>query len=193
MERQRSTPKTGDLDVLFTWARDMSMCYWTAVAMFWHLSINKNMEVDHQSSKQITSMPKGAILHEVVVVQPTRPRTMPLASHNDHKNETLVCLLVFYFYAWLTYFYSYETSLSQPFGSPELCFQSYPSEKVWTGLWTTPTYKSHGLPHTFFFSVSQRKKLFGNTWVAWPLSVTYYACQHKSLNAKLTDLLNISW
>ena len=44
--------KTRDLDELWTWARDMATWYWSADTLFWQVSIDHNMDVQHQRNTQ---------------------------------------------------------------------------------------------------------------------------------------------
>ena len=81
--------KTLHLDGLLTRARDMVTWYWSADTLFWQVSVDHNMDVQHQRSTNqgfmslcqpvIWSM--AAMLRDSVVVVVVRicPRAIPLA------------------------------------------------------------------------------------------------------------------
>ena len=41
--------KNGELDEFYTWAHDMVMWYWSAETLFWQLSIDPEMDLQHDS------------------------------------------------------------------------------------------------------------------------------------------------
>ena len=51
--------KKCDLDELWTWARNMSLWYWSAVILYWQVSIDHNIDVQNQ---RITVQTKAACL-----------------------------------------------------------------------------------------------------------------------------------